>query len=177
LQPHTTRELLHPSLGTPHHATTMPRSKAAGVAGAPKAVDRAAAADSATTASLAVDSPQSSARGRAALLSRQYLDRLPEPARLGLVIALSFSLDALGRALLDRLTNDELGGIVTVAESRFEIAVWAAWKVYVPVSISAFPVPGVPTPGPLPAPPPPIHSRPPCQPQIGLKGCHLSSAQ
>ncbi|KAK4456288.1 hypothetical protein QBC34DRAFT_481365 [Podospora aff. communis PSN243] len=108
----------------------MPRSKAAGVAGASKAVDRAAAADSATSASLVVGSPQSSARGRAALLSRQFLDRLPGPARLGLVIALSFSLDAVGRALLGRQTNDELSGIARVAESKSEIAVWAAWKVF-----------------------------------------------
>ncbi|KAK0623550.1 hypothetical protein B0T14DRAFT_428249 [Immersiella caudata] len=64
------------------------------------------------------------------VLSRDYLDRLPEPARLGLAIALSFSLNALGQTLLGRLTNDELGGTARVAESKSETAVWAAWKVF-----------------------------------------------
>ncbi|KAK0646603.1 hypothetical protein B0T16DRAFT_327879 [Cercophora newfieldiana] len=105
----------------------MPRSKAAGTSS--KTVDRAAAADSATTASLAV-SPEHSARGRAAVLSKRLLDPLPEPARLGLAIALSFVLDLAGQALLTWATNDELANIARRAESKTEIAVWAVWKIF-----------------------------------------------
>lgn len=101
----------------------MSRSKVAGASS--KAVDGAAAANSATAASLTVVSPKDPAWGRVAVLEKP----LPEPARLALVIALSFSLDALGRVLLDRLTNDELGSIEKRAESKPEIAVWAVWKV------------------------------------------------
>jgi len=62
------------------------------------------------------------------MLSRRLL-ALPEPARLGLVIALSFSLTALGQVLLGLWANGELGSITRRDESNFEIAVWAAWRV------------------------------------------------
>ena len=57
--------------------------------------------------------------------------QLPEPARLALVVVLSFAITALGDSFVDFGTNRELDSIARRPESKAEMAVLASWKMYV----------------------------------------------
>lgn len=121
-------------LVSPVTPSPMPRSRAAAAAAAKAAtsdaVDKAVAAGETTPAppAFTASSPSSARRSVAGSL-RSLLDSLPEPARLGLLVVLSLSLNTLGRSVLDRRTNNELGAITRSPEGNPELYLTLAWKV------------------------------------------------
>ena len=79
--------------------------------------------------------PSSSEKGVTSLLRRapaRVRSQLPEPVRFALVVTLSFAFNALGQSFLHFWTNGELTSIARRSESNLEIALFAAWRTYVP---------------------------------------------
>lgn len=59
--------------------------------------------------------------------------RLPSYVQFPLVIILSFSLSSLGYSMLNEGTRGELAAIAKVPESNYQVALLAAWRMYVPM--------------------------------------------
>lgn len=102
---------------------------AAGVAEAEQATADMACTAVSKLPDLSLSLPRASDRSDRG--DREYRNResqLPAILRLPLVIILSFALSSLGEALLNHLTNGELGAFSRLPDTKREIAALTVWR-------------------------------------------------
>jgi hypothetical protein len=58
--------------------------------------------------------------------------RLPKQVQFPLIVILSFSMSSLGYSMLNEGTKGELVAIAKAPESKYQMALLAAWRMYVP---------------------------------------------
>lgn len=105
----------------------MGRTKEAAAEAVTAVVDGAAAAVSPADAG-----PSGRAESiKTGTLSPRRAARLPGPVRFALAVVLSFALSSLGRSFVDQCSQNEVGSITRETNSRTELLVLAAWKLYV----------------------------------------------
>ncbi|KAK4106880.1 hypothetical protein N658DRAFT_33914 [Parathielavia hyrcaniae] len=122
----------------------MGRAKEAGAEALTAVVDEAAASARAVSQHAdTVPAPvgaadESTARGKSGTPSsprgrahhNHHHHRLPEPARFALAVVLSFVISSLGRSFVDHCSDNEVGSITREGNSRAELAVLAAWRLF-----------------------------------------------
>ncbi|KAL2201382.1 hypothetical protein P885DRAFT_25770 [Corynascus similis CBS 632.67] len=62
--------------------------------------------------------------------SPKHVARLPGSVRFALAVVLSFALSSLGRSFVDHCSNNEIGSIAGEGNTRKELSVLAAWKLF-----------------------------------------------
>jgi hypothetical protein len=122
----------------------MGRAKEAAAEAVTTVIDGAAAAVSPADAA-GPSGPAESIKTGA--LSPRRAARLPGPARFALAVVLSFALSSLGRSFVDQYSQYEVGSIMRETNSRTELVVLAAWKLYVSSLSCTFISPSLPASG------------------------------
>lgn len=60
--------------------------------------------------------------------------RLPKQVQFPLIVILSFSMSSLGYSMLNEGTKGELAAIAKAPELKYQVALLAAWRMYVSTS-------------------------------------------
>ncbi|KAK0630739.1 hypothetical protein B0T17DRAFT_488866 [Bombardia bombarda] len=100
------------------------------VAGAVDALSTAVEKTVAAASSSSLAYPSASASALASSRRARPKSRLPDAVRLVLVVVLSLSLSSLGHAFLNVWTNGELATIERPSESKMEVGLMAAWRIF-----------------------------------------------